>query len=124
MVKERPLPPRRVWDYLVRTSPQSIDMTLLTVADRLSAQGGGVPREAITGHLDLAREMLVAAVPWEVDGPPEPLLRGDEIAAEAGIEPGPRLGEAVTELQGAQYAGEVGTRDEAVAHLRAWSGDR
>ncbi len=28
--------------------------------------------------------------PWELDGPAEPLLRGDEIAAEAGIEPGPR----------------------------------
>ncbi len=67
MVKERPLPPRRVWDYLSRTSPQTIDTTLLTVADRLSAQGGGVPQEAITGHVDLAREMLVAAVPWEVE---------------------------------------------------------
>ncbi len=79
---------RRVWEYLSRTSPQTIDTTLLTVADRLSAQGGGVPQEAITGHVDLAREMLDAAVPWEVDGPAEPLLRGDEIAAEAGIEPG------------------------------------
>lgn len=124
MVKERPLPPRRIWEYLRRTSPSTIDTTLLTVADRLSAQGGGVPEEAIEGHVDLAREMLAAAVPWELAGPPEPLLRGDEIAAETGIDPGPRLGEAVTELEGAQYAGEVTTREEAVARLRAWAGDR
>jgi poly(A) polymerase len=124
MVKERPLPARRIWDYLTRTSPQTIDTTLLTVADRLSAQGGGVPEEAIAGHLDLAREMLSAAVPWEVEGPARPLLRGDEIAAETAIDPGPRLGEAVHELEGAQYAGEVTTRAEAIAHLRAWSGER
>ena len=124
MVRERPLPRRRVWEYLSRTGPQAVDTTLLTVADRLSAQGGGVPEEAIAGHLDLAREMLAAAVEWELEGPPEPLLRGDEIAAEAGIGQGPGLGAAVTELEGAQYAGEVGTREEAVAHLRAWASER
>jgi poly(A) polymerase len=124
MVRERPLPPRRVWEYLSRTAPQSLDTTLLTVADRLSAQGGGVPEEAITGHLDLAREMLAAAVAWEREGAPEPLLRGDEIAAETGIAPGPALGEAVTELAAAQYAGEVADREGAIAHLRAWAEER
>jgi putative nucleotidyltransferase with HDIG domain len=124
MVRERPLPPRRVWEYLSRTAPQSLDTTLLTVADRLSAQGGGVPEEAITGHLDLAREMLAAAVAWEREGAPEPLLRGDEIAAETGIAPGPALGEAVTELEAAQYAGEVTDLDGAISHLRAWAAER
>ena len=124
MVRERPLPPRRVWEYLSRTSPRTIDTTLLTVADRLSAQGGGVPEEAITGHLELAREMLAVAVPWEIDGPAEPLLRGDEIAAEVGVEPGPELGEAVSELEAAQFSEEVATRDEAIAHLRAWAEHR
>ena len=124
MVRERPVPPRRVWEYLSRTAPQSLDTTLLTVADRLSAQGGGVPEEAITGHLDLAREMLAAAVAWEREGAPEPLLRGDEIAAETGIAPGPALGEAVTELEAAQYAGDVADRDGAIAHLRAWAEER
>jgi hypothetical protein len=124
MVRERPLPPRRVWEYLDRTGPQAVDTTLLTIADRLSAQGDGVPEEAITGHLELAREMLALAVEWELEGPAEPLLRGDEIATEAGIAPGPDLGGAVTELQGAQYAGEVGTREEAIAHLRDWASER
>jgi len=124
MVRERPLPARRVWEYLSRTAPQSLDTTLLTVADRLSAQGGGVPEEAIAGHLDLAREMLAAAVAWEREGTPEPLLRGDEIAAETGIAPGPALGEAVTELAAAQYAGEVADREGAIAHLRAWAEER
>jgi hypothetical protein len=122
MVRERPLPPRRVWDYLSRTGDLAIDTTLLTVADRLSAQGGGVPDAAIEGHLALAREMLAAAVELRRDGPPEQLLRGDELAAELGIEPGPRLGEAVRELAAAQYAGEVTSREEAVAHMLRWRG--
>jgi len=118
MVRERPLPPRRVWEYLWRTGPQALDTTLLTVADRLSAQGGGVPEAAIEAHLDLAREMLAAAVAWEIEGPAAPLLRGDEIAAETGLAPGPELGVAVRELEAAQFAGEVSDREEAIALLR------
>ncbi len=120
MVRERPLPPRRIWEYLRRTGSEALDTTLLTVADRLSAQGGGVPDAAIEGHLELAREMLAAAVAWERDGPAAPLLRGDEIAAEVGIPPGPELGAAVRELEAAQFAGEVASRADAVARLRAW----
>jgi poly(A) polymerase len=124
MVKDRPLPARRVWEYLRRTGTEAVDTTLLTVADRLAAQGGGVPETAIAGHLALAQEMLAAAVAWEIEGPAEPLLRGDEIATEVGIDPGPRLGEAVRELEAAQYAAEVTDRDAAIAHLRAWQGSR
>jgi putative nucleotidyltransferase with HDIG domain len=123
MVRERPLSRRRVWDYVSRTAPQTVDTTLLTVADRLSAQGGDVPDEAIAGHLELAREMLAAAIAWEDDGS-EPLLRGDEITAEIGIEPGPLLGEAIAELEAARFAGEVGDRAAALAHLRAWAAER
>ncbi len=124
MVKDRPLPPRRVYGYLRRTGRDAVDTTLLTVADRLSAQGGGVPEHAIEGHLELARELLAVAVPWELEGPPRPLLRGDEIAAGAGIAPGPRLGEAVRELEAAQWCGEVTTRERALAHLRDFAAGR
>lgn len=124
MVRERPLPPRRVWEYLRRTGPQAVDTTLLTVADRLSAQGGGVPDAAIEGHLELAREMLAWAVEWELRGPAAPLLRGDEIATETGIAPGPDLGAAVLELEAAQYAGEVSDPAGAATHLRAWQASR
>jgi poly(A) polymerase len=120
MVRERPLPPRRVWEYLELTGERAIDVTLLTIADRLSAQGGGAPEEAISGHLELARELLAAAVELERRGRPEALLRGEEIAATLGIEPGPLLGEAVAELRAAQFAGEVDTPEVARAHLRAW----
>jgi putative nucleotidyltransferase with HDIG domain len=121
LVHEAPLPPRRVHEYLRATEPVGVDVTLLTVADRLSARGGGplATEDAIEAHLSLAREMIAAALDWRRDGPPEPLLRGDELAAELGIEPGPELGELLAELEAAQYAGEVSDREAAIDHLRA-----
>ena len=119
MTHERPLPRRRIWDYLERTGPQALDTTMLTIADRLSAQGSGVPSEAIQAHLDLAREMLAEIVVIERDGPPVPLLDGTEIGDLLGVE-GEAVGKAVRELQAAQFAGEVGDRDGAERHLLAW----
>lgn len=51
-----------------------------------------------------------------------PLLSGDEIAAIAGLEPGPGLGRRKRALLEAQIAGKVTTRDEAVEFIRAASG--
>ena len=119
MVHEAPLPPRRVHEYLRATEPVAVDVTLLTVADRLSARGAGpvAAPEMVQAHLDLAREMVAAALDWHRDGPPAPLLRGDEIAAELGIE-GPEIGAKLAELEAAQYAGEVTDRDGALGLLR------
>ncbi len=120
MTHERPLPRRRVWDYLSRCGPEALDVTMLTIADRLSARGSGVPEAAIEAHLDLAREMLAEIVAIERDGPPPPLLDGDRLAALLGG-PGPRVGEAVGELAAAQFAGEVSDAASAEAHITAWA---
>ncbi len=124
LVHEAPLPARRIHEYLRATEPVAADVTLLTVADRLSARGSGpfATEEAIEAHLTLARQMLAAALDWRRDGPPQPLLRGDELAAELAMEEGPELGELLAELETAQYAGEISTREEAVERARALRG--
>jgi len=124
MVHEAPLPRRRIYEYLRATQPVAADVTLLTVADRLSARGSGpfATEEAIEAHLGLARQMLAAALDWRRDGPPEPLLRGGELAADLGIAPGPELGDLLAELEAAQYAGEVSTREEALERARRLRG--
>ncbi|HET7510890.1 MAG TPA: HD domain-containing protein [Solirubrobacterales bacterium] len=120
MIPEMPLSARRVHAYLRATEPVAVDVTLLTVADRLSARGVGpiAAPEMVAAHLQLAREMIAAGLDWRREGPPQPLLRGDELAAELGIEPGPELGSALAELEAAQYAGEVTDRAGALEHLR------
>jgi putative nucleotidyltransferase with HDIG domain len=120
LIPEAPLPPRRVHEYLRATEPFGVDVTLLTVADRLSARGAGplARPEMVEAHLTLAGQMIAAALDWRRDGPPAPLLRGDELAAELGIKPGPELGELLSELEAAQYAGEVHDRAGALKHAR------
>jgi putative nucleotidyltransferase with HDIG domain len=124
LVHEAPLPARRVHDYLRATEPVAVDVTLLTVADRLAARGTGpfATPDVIEAHLRLAREMIAAALEWRRNGPPRPLLRGNELAAELGIPEGPELGQLMGELEAAQYAGEVRTREQAVAHARKLRG--
>jgi len=121
MVREAPLPPRRVHEYLRATEPVGADVTLLTIADRLSARGSGplASDEAVEAHLALAREMLAAALDWRRDGPPRPLVRGDELAIELGIPLGPEVGELLAGLEAAQYAGEISSWDEAVELARS-----
>jgi poly(A) polymerase len=120
LIPEVPLPPRRIHEYLRATEPVGVDVTLLTVADRLSARGAGslARPEMVEAHLALARRMVAAALDWRRDGPPRPLLRGDELASELGIEQGPELGELLSELEAAQYAGEVQDRAGALKHAR------
>ena len=57
-------------------------------------------------------------------GPQPPLVRGDELADELGIARGPRLGELLGQIAEARFAGEVSTRDEALALARAALAER
>lgn len=120
MVAERPLGRRRIYEYLVRTDPDPVDVTLLTVADRLAARGVSsvAGDEMVTGHLELAREMVGYGLEWEKTGPPVPPVGGLDLANALEIEPGPRLGEIIRELAAARYAGEIETAAEAVEYAR------
>jgi poly(A) polymerase len=117
LVHERPLDRRAVYRYLRRTSPVEVEVTLLSCADRLATRGKNAER-AIDNHLELAKELMPAALEWRRQGPPRLPLRGDELAREAEIEPGPELGRVIAELQEAAYAGEVRDRGEAVQLAR------
>jgi poly(A) polymerase len=114
LVHERPLGRRPVWRYLRETAPYSADVTLFTVADRLATRGRNADA-AIAAHLELARGVLAHAF---ADRPREPLVRGDELARELGIAPGPRLGELLAQLEEDRYAGEIATREDALRRAR------
>jgi poly(A) polymerase len=114
LVHERPLERRSVWRYLQATAPYSADVTIFTIADRLATRGRNAD-EAIAAHLDLAREMLTHA---REPLPAEPLVRGDELARELGIARGPRLGELLAQLEEDRFAGELVTREDAIARAR------
>jgi putative nucleotidyltransferase with HDIG domain len=119
LVHHQPLTRRKIHDYLEQCGPVAVDVTLLSLADRVATRGDNAG-PAIEGHVAVGRVLLGAALEREGQGPPEPLLRGDELAAELGIAHGPQLGELLAEVAAARYAGEIATRDDAIAHARAW----
>ena len=116
LVHQRPLDRRAIYRYLVACEPVEADVTVLSVADRLATRGRKAD-EAIAKHVELARELLDEALRWRAERP-APLVRGDDLIAEAGLAPGPELGRVLAELAEAQFSGEVSTREEALHRAR------
>jgi poly(A) polymerase len=113
----QPLGRGTVFTYLRVCSPVEVDVTLLSIADRLATRGDRA-QESIAAHLQLAASVLADALQWRTYGPPRPLLRGDELADDLGIAPGPRVGELLEAIAAAQYSGEVDTRAQALSYAR------
>ncbi len=91
---------------------------LLFLADFLGARGEDVDAGELDEALDHAAAWLEPFL-MEDDPVPAPLLSGSEIIDLFGLKPGPEIGRLIEALQEAQAAGEVRTRDDAVAFLRA-----
>jgi poly(A) polymerase len=116
LVHQRPLARRSVWRYLTETAPYDIDVTLLTVADRLATRGRNADA-AIAAHLTLSRAMLRDALALRA-APSEPIVRGADLARALGIAPGPELGRLLAQLEEDRFAGDISTREEAITRAR------
>jgi poly(A) polymerase len=113
----QPLERRTVYSYLRACEPVEVDVTLLSIADRLATRGDGA-QEAIDVHMRVALPLLGDALRWRTEGLAAPLWRGDELANELGIDAGPRVGQLLEELAEGQYVGELTTREQALAYAR------
>jgi poly(A) polymerase len=116
LVHERPLSRAAVYHYMRACSPVELEVTVLSCADRLATRGDRA-EEAIALHLELARDLAAEALAWR-ERPPRPPVRGDELARELELEPGPEIGALLRRLEEAAFAGEATTRDEALSLAR------
>ena len=117
LVHEMPVSRRAIYRYLRDCEPVQVDVTLLSVADRLATRGRGA-EDAIARHVELARELLGEALAWREDRP-RPPVRGDELARAVGLRPGPELGRLLEELEEASFVGEISSREQAIDRARA-----
>jgi len=116
LVHETPLTRRTIYRYLRACEPVEIDVTMLSVADRLATRGK-VAEPAIARHLELARQLLGEALAWHA-ARPRPPVRGDELARAVGLRPGPELGRILAELEEASFAGEISSTEQAIERAR------
>ena len=112
LVHEMPLSRHAIYGYLRACEPVAVEVTALSVADRLATRGAGSDR-AITAHVRLARELIGEALAWRAD-PPRPPVRGDALARALRLAPGPELGRILEVLTEARFAGEIDTREQAI----------
>jgi putative nucleotidyltransferase with HDIG domain len=123
LVHHRPLSRRDVYRYLRACEPVEVEVTVLSVADRLATRGERTRAKAVESHLDLAREVASEALAWRASGLPEPPVRGDELISALGIAPGPEVGRLLEAIREAAFAGEVRSREDALALARARLGE-
>ena len=94
------------------------DLLKLMIADREAARG----RRASAAGRQAYRLALGRVLEILAEGAPEkPLLDGRDVMALLGLEPGPRVGEAVRFVQEAEAVGDVRNRDEAEEVLRRYA---
>jgi putative nucleotidyltransferase with HDIG domain len=113
----QPLARRTLYRYLRSCEPVEVDVSLLSVADRLATRGDN-SEHSIEAHLSLAKAILPDALRWRTYGPPSAFLTGRELISELGLQPGPRIGELLEELAQAQYAGETTSPAQALELAR------
>ena len=118
LVHERPLSRRHVYRYLTACEPVELEVTVLSVADRLATRGERTRQDAVDAHVELARDLAREALAWRSAGPPQPPVNGEELMLALGLEPGPQVGELLERVREATFAGEVSSREEAIEMAR------
>jgi putative nucleotidyltransferase with HDIG domain len=118
LVREQPLSRRHVYRYMRMCEPVEVEVTVLSAADRLATLGPRTREEAVENHLSLARELAAEALAWRTGRRPRSPVRGDDLIAELGLEPGPEVGRLLETIDEATFAGEVQTREDALALAR------
>ena len=119
-VQALPVSRREVFRYYRAAGDAGVDAVLLALAETMAAYGPRLPHDLWQQRLEAARTLLAA---WweqhdEVVSPP-PLLSGHDLMKTLGLAPGPRLGALLEGLQEAQAAGEITTREAALAWVKA-----
>jgi tRNA nucleotidyltransferase/poly(A) polymerase len=107
---------RAVFRFFRATGWCGIGVSLFFLAETLSAQGPFAQREVWQSAVETVHSLLEGFFerPTEMVRP-APLLTGDDLIREFGLSPSPQIGELLDALREAQAAGEVNSREEAVA---------
>jgi tRNA nucleotidyltransferase/poly(A) polymerase len=107
---------RAVYRYFRATGDAGVEIVLLSLADHLATWGPNLREQRWARRLEVAELLLSHYFERreETIAPP-PLVSGHDLMTELGLEAGPEIGRLLEALREAQAAGEVQTREEALA---------
>ena len=113
------LPTRRaIYRYFRDTADVSVDIMFLTLADFLATQGPNLDIAEWERHSRLMEYVLAQRDEDETVAAPPKLIDGHDLMREFGLKPGPKIGEILEAVREAQGAGELSTKEDALALAR------
>jgi poly(A) polymerase len=117
-MSQQGMPSRRaIYRYFRDTGEAGVDILFLSLADHLATRGPTLDREGWREHARLVDYVLEKrSAETEIVAPPR-LLDGHDLIKHFGLEPGPQIGRLLAALREAQAAGEIGSREEALAYI-------
>ena len=110
---------RAIYRFFRDTGTAGLDICLLALADHLATREEEVGDHEWLLLLDVIGKLLDHYFEqYSTTIKPEPLLDGWELIESLQLEPGPEVGRLLRLVEEAQAAGEITTRDEAIALAR------
>jgi putative nucleotidyltransferase with HDIG domain len=107
---------RAVYRYFRATGCAGIDVVLLCLADHLATWGPNLQEDRWARRLKVAETLLTHCFErYEETVAPPSLITGGDLLGELGMSPGPKVGRLLETVREAQAAGEIQTREEALA---------
>ncbi|MFH1381816.1 MAG: HD domain-containing protein [Chloroflexota bacterium] len=112
------LPTRRaIYRYFRDAGDAAIDTLFLSLADHLATRGPNFDTERWREHTEMVAYALAERFQEESVVHPPKLVSGDDLINLFSLSPGPKFKEVLEAVREAQAAGEVTTREEALAYI-------
>lgn len=112
---------KAIYRFFRETGEAGVSLILLALADVRATYDHTLTQTHWAANLDVARALLEAYYEKteEIVQPP-PLLNGSDLIDEFKMKPGPEIGKLLEAIRETQAAGQIATRQEALAFARGW----
>ncbi|MBI4266762.1 MAG: HD domain-containing protein [Chloroflexi bacterium] len=108
---------RAIYRYFRDTGDAAIDILYLSLADHLATRGPTLDLTEWQWHTQITGYVLSQYFAESSAVAPVKLIDGHDLINIFGLTPGPRIGELLEAVREAQAAGEINTREEALAYI-------
>jgi poly(A) polymerase len=109
---------RAIYRYFRDIGEAGIDLFYLCLADHLAARASALNLDEWREHCRMTEYVLDKHFTVTDTVTPPKILDGHEIMSIFNLDPGPMIGRLLEEIREAQAAGEIATREEAVAYVK------
>ena len=107
--------PRAIYRFFRDVNGAAVDTLYLSFADYLAARGPSLEEADWQRHANKISHILEQRTRPEVAPGRAPLVNGHDLMDAFGLAPSPRIGQLLEEVHEAEAAGDVSSRDEALA---------